>query len=120
MSTTPACNPSRTPQHNLCIVQGQDGDGIRVPLVNSVTSLPIDPTGWIGRAQVRETYDGDLIDEFEVLCDSTGIIVTWTGLQTSFWPSFDVAVWDLEVVDLAGMTYRVVEGKVYLSREVTR
>lgn len=115
----PLCNPSRVPQHNLGIVQGQDGDGILVPVVD-VANTPVDMTGWTGRAQVRETYEAELVDELTVTCNSTGVLVTWTGIQTSLWPQFTWGVWDLEVTSPSGNTTRLIEGKVYLSPEVTR
>jgi len=117
--TTTLCNPSRVPQHNLGIVRRQDGDGVLFPVVNA-SNVPVDMTGWTGQAQVRETYDGDLIDSLTVSCDNTGVLVTWTGEQTDLWPAFTWGVWDLEVTSPQGKVTRLAEGKVYLSSGVTR
>lgn len=117
--TTTLCNPSRVPQHNLGIVRRQDGDGVLFPVVNA-SNVPVDMTGWTGQAQVRETYEGDLIDSLTVSCDNTGVLVTWTGAQTDLWPAFTWGVWDLEVTSPQGKVTRLAEGKVYLSSGVTR
>lgn len=113
------CNPSRVPLHNLSIVQGQDGDGVLFPVIDG-NNTPVDMTGWTGQAQVRETYESELVDSLVVSCSDTGVLVTWAGGQTSAWPPFTWGVWDLEVTSPLGETTRLVEGKVYLSPEVTR
>lgn len=86
---------------------------------------PVDLTDYTAKIQIRETkestdilYDSTVTDDIS-LGDVTGII-TWTlttAQTTQF--TFDSAFYDLELTKDAETT-RFIEGRVYLSKEVTR
>lgn len=109
---------------DLEIIQGQDGDGVRFPVVG-LDDQPIDVTGWTVRGQVRtslssataihtwETGDG------HATADTDGVTLTWTAEQTSEWCG-DMYVYGVEITSPEGETYRLVEGQINVSREVVR
>jgi hypothetical protein len=86
---------------------------------------PVDLTGYSARMQVRETYDSE---DTLVSLTSPGditlggalgtILITIQPAVTSILPFLE-GVYDIEMV-AASVTYRLLQGKATISREVTR
>lgn len=87
---------------------------------------PKDLTGWTARMQIRESID-DVTEILELL-SPTDIAITVNDAKIAVTISaavttaldFDEAVYDLELIDVAGAVTRFAEGLVTLRKEVTR
>lgn len=82
-------------------------------------------SGWTARMQIRETVSSSttlasLTNTSGITLASTGpnIVISLSATDTAAL-SFSNAYYDLELVN-SGTVYRVLEGKVTLSKEVTR
>lgn len=113
-----------TSQIDLTITQGQDGDGVRYP-VTDATDHPVDVTGWTVVGQVRTHRDSaTVIHAWETGDGHTttgpeGVTLTWTAEQTSQWCG-DSYVYGVEITNPAAETFRLVEGRITIDREVVR
>lgn len=92
------------------------------------TNTPVDLTGYTARMQLRRTVPST--DTLLSLTDSDGIAfaadrttgvltVTMTAAQTAALTGTS-AVYDLELISASGVVYRLIEGDVEISPEVTR
>ena len=88
---------------------------------------PVDVTKYTAHAQVRRNYhaeevildfssDDDTID----LGEDGAVLLHATAAETSAVVMAGEGVWDLELTDEEGEVFRIAEGPVELSREVTR
>lgn len=108
---------------DLTIIQGSTW-GISWPVVDD-DDQPLDLTGWSVRAQVRPRTDsGTVLWEWSTAANSasvSGAAVTLrlTAAQSSAF-TFSRAVYDIELTDGDGNVYRVAQGHVEVSPEVTR
>ena len=98
-------------------------------IVDKQSGSPVDLTGYTARMHIR----GKIKDELPVVVLTTtngGISIMITESQTvlSLFISAEVTaaltiskgVYDLEIVDTSGEVYRLVQGQVTISKEVTR
>lgn len=108
---------SRVAQYDLSIVQGQDGDGVLFPVVDAEGD-PINVATWSAESHIRQTPTSALLDEFTCTTSADGVLVSWTGAQTSEW-GWRVAKYDVELTDPDGNTVRLVEGSVNVDQEIT-
>ncbi|RQW92811.1 MAG: hypothetical protein EHM79_00350 [Geobacter sp.] len=121
---------------NLRILQGSNFEGIFT--VRDAGGNPVDLTGYEARLQARELtnlstvlfrwlsiiYDPGgleaLVDPVLTMGGAAGTIsVLVIGAVTAAY-SFTIGSYDLEVYDVSGNVYRVCQGYVELSKEVTR
>lgn len=77
-------------------------------------------TTWTGRSQVRRTADSeDVLHDLAVTLDEDILTVSVLPEESSAWP-WKTGVYDVEIEAADGRVLRVVQGGVYVSREVTR
>ncbi len=103
-------------KHTLYVKQG-----------SGESATPADLTGYTARMQIRAEVESTavLIDltiangRIEITAAEGRIDITISAVDTAAM-DFDVGVYDLELVSGSGEVMRVVQGKVTLSREVTR
>lgn len=103
---------------NLRIYAGDDFD---LPIeLQDANSVPIDLTGYTGRAQFRRNYDDTNPVEATVTINQggTGLVVSLTSAQTELM-SGDF-IYDLQLTNPAGKKRTYLTGDVTVSREVTR
>lgn len=88
-----------------------------------------DLTGWSARMQIRQYVESeDIIDEFSSSGGTPRILITpETGRVTVLVPGsvtkdydFGDARYDLEIIDNGGEPITIMEGRIFLRREVTR
>ena len=87
-------------------------------------------SGYTSRMKIRESVGGTIITSTEsgdspknttsiaLAASGNNIIVTISATNTATF-DFDNAVYDLELVAGAGVIDRVIEGRVFLSKEIT-
>ena len=96
---------------------------------------PVDLTGYDVRMQIRSTYDsatlasltsgsGDFVlsvppDAAEGVTDKNQIKLTISASHTAAY-TFDQALYDIELESGTGVVTRLLQGKIKLSREVTK
>lgn len=108
---------------NIVIEQGTDFD-LLVTLINPQTKLPIDLSGYTFQAQIRESYQStSIVQTFTI--DNTNyatgkILMKLTNAETSALKGEKTFFYDLEGTDLLSKKFRVIQGTVYISPEVTR
>lgn len=92
-----------------------------------VDGIPIDLTGYSARMQIRSTVDSTItIHELTTalttitLGGAAGTVLLEISDSDTESFTFSVAVYDLELISAGGVVSRLVEGKVTLSKEVTR
>lgn len=113
---------------DLTILQGARYQGTF--LITKDASASVNLTGYEARLYARLFIDdtstvftwvstGKVTNEFTMGGASGTIAVDVDALVTAGY-DFDTAVYDMEVYNLAGVVYRLLEGTVKLSREVTR
>lgn len=111
-------------KYNLVIEQGATFIK-QITLSDAATGVKRDLTGWTGRGMIRLAYEDDQpYAVFNVITDGTsGILsVNLTSVQTAGF-SFESALYDVELVqDGTNPEYveRILQGNVFLSKEVTR
>ena len=77
-------------------------------------------TTWTGRSQVRRCADSeDVLHDFAVSVDEDIVTVSVPPDTSSAW-TWKTGVYDVEIEAADGRVLRVVQGGVYVSREVTR
>lgn len=88
---------------------------------------PVDLTGYTARMQIRETLDATIIlatltteNGGITLGGAAGTIDLLLDAAATALLDFTNAVYDLELVDTAGVVTRLLSGAVTLSKEVTR
>lgn len=105
----------------------EQGTTWRKVFVWKAAGVPVDMTGWKARMQIREAVDADEILQ-ELTSENGGIAIVpllgqftlqMTDAQTSAL-DFDVAVYDVELIDSGNEVTRIISGSVSLSRGVTR
>lgn len=112
--------------YNITIEQGAD---FSLPLTwRDGTNTVVDVTGYSARMQIRESYDSE--DYIVSLTSSVNGGITLGGIAGTILVeipaavtaimSQSAAVYDLEMVSSTGAVTRLVQGNVYVSREVTR
>jgi hypothetical protein len=93
------------------------------------TNMPVDITGGQARMQARTSMnaptpflDIDSADKGGIAIEGTSgrLFVVVPASVTATFPSTHEAVYDLEFVDVAGRSSRVLEGRFRVTREVTR
>lgn len=111
-------------KYNLTVEQGATFIS-QLTLRDAATGIARDLTGWSGRAMIRLTYgDPTPYAVFEVITDgvSGNLTLNLTSLQTKDF-DFESALYDVELVqDGTSPEYveRILQGNVYLSKEVTK
>ena len=111
---------------NLIIEQGSTFS--KVLTYKDSSGTVIDLSGYSARMQARVNV-GDTYTLFSLTSASGGgltisgvdgkITITITSTATATY-KFDTAVYDLEIDDGSGVVTRLIEGKITLSKEVTR
>lgn len=97
---------------------------------DATTGLPPDWTGWSALMQIRAGYGGTLLATLSSNIGADGGIALEDAgnitarLESDFTSTLtpttrSSAVWDLELTDPDGATWRVVEGKIAITPEVT-
>jgi hypothetical protein len=88
---------------------------------------PINLTGYTARMQMRRAVQSDEVlislttqNGRIVITPLTGVIVLNIEATATAALNFQTAVYDLEIESAGGIVTRVLQGKVTLSREVTR
>lgn len=93
------------------------------------TDIPVDITGGQARMQARASMnapmpflDIDSADKGGITIEGASgqFLVVVSASVTATFPSTHEAVYDLEFVDAAGKSSRVLEGRFRVTREVTR
>jgi hypothetical protein len=113
----------RAGKYDITIEQGA---GFELPVTFRPGGVLADWTGCTARMQVRPKL-GSSTKLVELTTGNTGINLEVDGHLTLLMPAmdtaalkFDRAVYDLEIVPTGAEPYRLLEGIVFLSREVTR
>lgn len=106
---------------DLAINQGET-TSIIFPVIDQ-NGQPVNVTGWTARAQIRETELTPVLYEWSAA--NSNITVSGTSVTLSV-PAATSAVWmwtagryDLELTDTRGSVYRIAEGKVHVSPQMT-
>jgi hypothetical protein len=111
-------------KYNLTIEQGATFIK-QITLSDATTGVARDLTGWTGRGMIRLTYDDAApYAVFNVITDGiTGVLsINLTSVQTAAF-EFESALYDVELVqDGTTPEYveRILQGNVFLSKEVTK
>ena len=116
-----------TPVVNLRVKQGSEFRWTyKYVEDDGVTPIPL--SGFTARAQVRESvWSSDYVYEattenggLEITDPANGIVLfKIPGAESTSW-LIDKGVYDIELVDGASKPYRLVQGEISISREVTR
>lgn len=82
----------------------------------------VDLTGWAARGQIRETHSSVAVlyrlGE-HISLSGSNLILEIPGDDTAVW-AWSEGVYDIELVNPAGDTARLIQGRVKVSPEVTR
>lgn len=111
-------------KYNLTIEQGATLIK-QITLKDAVTGVPRDLTGWTGRGMIRLTYDDTVpYAVFTVITDGVGgnLSLNLTSVQTAAF-EFESALYDVELVQNGTspeIVERILQGNVFLSKEVTK
>jgi hypothetical protein len=104
----------------------EQGTGFELPLSYTAAGTLVDFTGCKARLQVRPKV-GSAIRLINLTTENGGIVFGSTGqlklvmsATATSRLTFSRAVYDLEIVPSAAEPYRLLEGSVFLNREVTR
>lgn len=103
------------------------------PLTDADTGLAGDPTGWSARCEVRDTYGGTLVTRFHsdpakgwdgsiTMTSPTlggNLTLFLTAAKTALLAPRTKAVFDLEVIDPTGQPFRIIQGRAFITPEVT-
>lgn len=112
--------------YNITIEQGAD---FSLPLTwRDGNNTLVNVTGYSARMQIRESYDSeDYIVSLTsalgggiTLGGAAGTILVEIAASVTATMAQSTAVYDLEMVSASGIVTRLVQGDVYISREVTR
>lgn len=103
------------------------------PLTDADTGLAGDTTGWNARCEVRNGYGGALIARFHsdpskgwegvitLTSAAAGgnLTLFLSAARTALLAASNTAVFDVEVIDSSGTPFRIVQGKAFITPEVT-
>lgn len=113
---------------DLSIVQGQDGDGVILPLVYpDGEPMAYDPEGWHcystvkNRGHVKLSRDSRVDPQTAAVIEREGglaLRILWNREDTNDW-DFEKGQWDAWVIDPQGQHYKVCEGTVYVDLRVS-
>lgn len=88
------------------------------------TGTPRDLSEWTARGQIRADHsDAETLHEWtdgDITCDADGYVTVTVGPAVSSAWAWRDAVYDVELVDPAGLVARIAQGAVRVSAEVTR
>lgn len=108
--------------YDLLINQGETWS-IIFPVVD-VANKPVTVTGWTAKAQIRGSETASVLYEWSA---TFGNIVVGTTTVTLSVPAATSAAWwwtsglyDLDLTDTAGRIYRIAQGAVRVSPQITR
>ena len=113
--------------YNFTIEQGADLNKSMTFYTDATKTTPVDLSSYTMAMQIRKNKaDVDFIDSLtnansriDMTNAATGIIILkWTAAQTAAF-NFDEAVYDLEFTT-GGVVSRMLQGKITLSKEVTK
>jgi hypothetical protein len=107
----------------------EQGANLSLPLTwKDEAGSPINLTGYSGRMQIRENFDSE--DYIVSLTSDVGGGITLGGAAGTITISMSAAltaslaqvdaVYDLELIAVSGFVTRLTQGRVFISREVTR
>lgn len=111
-------------KYNMTVEQGATFIKL-FTLTDATTNTPRDLTGWTGRAMIRASYtDEQPIATFLVVTEGvTGkLTLNLTSVQTAGF-DFDSALYDVELVQSGTSpehVERILQGNIFLSKEVTK
>jgi len=108
--------------YDLRIDQGAEYR-LRIPVLDQ-DGDPVNLSGWSLRGEVRATYGSpyvlfDLNSSLSVDDDAVHAVLTILGPDSAPWV-WTEAVYDVEIVDPGGSPYRLIQGRVLVSPEVTQ
>lgn len=107
----------------------EQGANLSLPLTwKDGNGDPVDITGYSARMQIRENFDSD--DFIVSLTSDAGggimlggaagtVTIAMSAALTASLAQVD-AVYDLELISVSGFVTRLTQGRVFISREVTR
>ena len=117
---------------NYSFVIEQGTTFIRIFKYKDENGLAVDLNSYTVRMQIREDYDSVIIDTFdnggnggfsltaaEGASEKNIITLTITATHTAAY-TFDQALYDIELESGTGVVTRLLQGKIKLSREVTK
>lgn len=85
-----------------------------------ITHYDLTGTTWTGRSQVRRHADSEIVlHDFTVSVDEAIVTLSVLPDISSTW-TWKTGVYDVEIVAEDGRVLRLVQGGIYVSREVTR
>lgn len=102
---------------NIIIDQGSTYS-LWIDLLDS-NNAALDVTGYTANAQIRKYYSSNLIENFTTSLSDGVLILSLTSTQTANIESGRY-VYDVELIDDANSTIRILEGVVTITPEVTR
>jgi hypothetical protein len=111
-------------KYNLTVEQGSTFIK-QITLSDATTGVKRDLTGWTGRAMIRLTYEDPApYAVFGVITDGVGgnLSLNLTSVQTAAF-EFESAIYDVELVQTGTSpehVERILQGNVFLSKEVTK
>lgn len=113
---------------DIDIVQGQDGDGVILPLADAGgTPIAEDPTGWECYSTIKSrgypvmTRDSRVDPATATVITHEGALAVrllWSRQDTVEW-RFEKGKWDIWVVNPEGEHYKVGEGDVFVDLRVS-
>lgn len=109
-------------KYNIIIEQGATYE--LTVTIKQPNRIPMDLTGYIGRSQIRKSFDSATITAsfvitfFEPRTDGK-VMLSLTNVATSGIPT-DNYVYDFEVESPDGKVFRILQGEVSISPEVTK
>lgn len=87
-------------------------------------NLPVDLTSYTGRGKIKVTIaDSTAAANFTVVFDAnrkTGKVGLYLSNATTAALSFNTGVYDFELVSGSGVVTRLIEGRVFFKKEVTK
>lgn len=106
----------------LNINQGETWE-MTFPIIDS-TCEPVDVTGWSAKAQIRHGPFEPVLYEWSAVnsnltIGSSSVTLSVPAPASSGW-DFTEGSYDLQLTDTLGRIYRVAEGRVTVSEEITR
>lgn len=121
---TPLIGQSALAEFDIVVAMGADNAFVCQWLQpDGVTS--VDVTGYTGLGQIRNRVGGDILGTFTITCGTQGSVTIFLPHAQSSLAGFDKyaqtgGVFDVELTSAGGLITRFAEGKVEISRDVTR
>lgn len=110
-------------KHDIVIEQGA---GFALPLTFTADGTPVDFTGSTAKMQIREKTGSSVVlvelstANSRITLAADGTLEATLTAEVTAGLKFSDAVYDLEITPMSGEPYRLLEGRVFLDREVTR